>query len=397
MFEEQVIDSIKKYQIPVISLHSSTPKDAVCQVFEKVNTGGVALTVFELLTATFAVDDFDLRNDWQNRLLILKHYPVLKSIDSTIFLQTIALLATYDRSLNHGLAVSCKRRDILNLSLANYRTFADQATLGFEKAARLLYSQKIFSDRDLPYRTQLAPFAAIMAALGDQADVDGVKTKILRWYWCGVLGQLYGSSVESRFAKDLPEMIDWITSGNEPSTLTDANFAPDRLYTLRTRNSAAYKGVSALIMRDGGFDFMTGSSISDQVYFEENIDIHHIFPKDWSIKTKLEPRYYDSIVNKTPLSYKTNRSIGGKAPSIYLSNVQKQAKIEASRLDEILRTHLIDPQALRADMFMDFFEKRRRAILERIEKAMGKSILQETSPMEAAEIDQFVAETEIES
>jgi hypothetical protein len=34
-------------------------------VFEKVNTGGVTLTVFELLTATFAADELDLRQHWE--------------------------------------------------------------------------------------------------------------------------------------------------------------------------------------------------------------------------------------------------------------------------------------------------------------------------------------------
>ena len=39
----------------------------MCQVFENVNTGGVTLTVFELLTATFASDNFSLRDDWHIR------------------------------------------------------------------------------------------------------------------------------------------------------------------------------------------------------------------------------------------------------------------------------------------------------------------------------------------
>ena len=56
-FRDQVVDKFKEYQVPVITMHKTTPKEAVCQVFEKVNTGGVSLTVFELLTATFAADD----------------------------------------------------------------------------------------------------------------------------------------------------------------------------------------------------------------------------------------------------------------------------------------------------------------------------------------------------
>ena len=60
-FVEAVIKPFTSYQVPAIELTKSTPKEAVCQVFEKVNTGGVSLTVFELLTATFAADNFNLR------------------------------------------------------------------------------------------------------------------------------------------------------------------------------------------------------------------------------------------------------------------------------------------------------------------------------------------------
>lgn len=61
-----VIPTIQ-YKIPVILLGKETPKEAVCQVFENVNTGGVSLTVFELVTAIFAMDDFELRKDWEDR------------------------------------------------------------------------------------------------------------------------------------------------------------------------------------------------------------------------------------------------------------------------------------------------------------------------------------------
>ena len=71
-FESQVIKRFEQYHIPIIKLFNSTPKEAVCLVFEKVNTGGVALNVFELLTATFAADNFQLRDDWRAREKRLK-------------------------------------------------------------------------------------------------------------------------------------------------------------------------------------------------------------------------------------------------------------------------------------------------------------------------------------
>lgn len=383
-FEEMVIKRFEQYQMPLILLRRPTPKDAVCQVFEKVNTGGVSLTVFELMTATFAADDYNLRDDWNARHTRLHAYKVLKGVQSGELLQAVALLATTERRTSRIAAgiqpenapgIGCKRKDILGLTLLEYQRWAGPATEGFIRAAKLLRSEKIFDARDLPYNTQLTPLAAIMAMLGERSDHDGVRSKLLQWYWCGVFGELYGSAVESRFARDLPEVLAWTDTGSEPTTIRDANFFPSRLLTLRTRNSAAYKGIHALLLRDGALDFRSGDPIESQLYFDESVDIHHIFPKDWCIRQGIEPKHYDSIVNKTALSAKTNRTVGNKAPGVYLPMLEQQAGIGEGRMDEILESHNIFPLALRCDDFHEFFRMREAELLRRIESAMGKPVV----------------------
>lgn len=39
-FEDKIINSFNKYMLPVIIMKKENKKEAVCQVFEKVNTGG---------------------------------------------------------------------------------------------------------------------------------------------------------------------------------------------------------------------------------------------------------------------------------------------------------------------------------------------------------------------
>ena len=46
-------------------------------------------------------------------------------------------------------------------------------------------------------------------------------------------------------------------------------------------------------------------------------------------------------------------------------------------MDEILSSHVIEPELLRNDDFNAFFNKREEALLNRIEKAMGKPIARE--------------------
>ena len=116
--QEQVLHNFQQYQIPLIKLRKETPKEAVCQVFEKVNTGGVSLDAFELLTATFAINDFNLREDWERREKRLRKHKVLHSVEKTDFLQVVTLLATYHRKQQFpDMAVGRKRKDVLRLTL----------------------------------------------------------------------------------------------------------------------------------------------------------------------------------------------------------------------------------------------------------------------------------------
>ena len=389
-FADLIIRAFQQYQMPIITLGKLTPKDAVCQVFEKVNTGGVPLSVFELLTATFAAesDSFELRTDWfQVRLPALKQYKVLTTVESTDFLQAVTLLASRQRRLNKvagGTAeesappVSCKRKDVLDLTLSEYQRWADPVMQGFRLAAKLLHGQKFFTVRDLPYRTQLVPLAATLAVLDEAGRADSLDTrqKLAQWFWCGVFGELYSSATETRFAKDLPELLGWLAGGPQPDTTRDAEFAPSRLLTLKTRNSAAYKGLYALLLRDGCLDFRTGEPADDVSYFDEKTDIHHVFPQDWCKAQGLPQQRWDCIVNKTPLTAKTNRMIGGNAPSKYLLRLESQDDSVADQLDGILASHVIDVNALRQDDFEAFFRLREQALLDRISQAMGKPVMQ---------------------
>ena len=399
-FEKNVIKRFEQYQVPVIKLLKETPKIAVCQVFEKVNTGGVSLTVFELVTAGFAAEGFNLREDWEGKLDArgrkvadgrkdrLHVQRVLRSVGADELLQVIALLTTYNRKLaDPETPVSCKRTDILKLTLSDFKKYVEMATDGFIKAAKFLFQQKIFSNRDLPYTTQIVPLSAILAQLGDRGQNDAARNKIARWYWCGVFGELYGSAVETRFAKDMADVMAWIDGGNEPTTVIDCNFIPGRLDTLRSRNSAAYKGVFNLLLRDGCLDFRTGVPIEVNTYFDEAIDIHHIFPKDWCQKQGIETKLYDSIINKTALSYQTNRIIGGSAPSMYLQKLRERESIDKVRQDQILNSHAIDVIALTANDFTAFFNTRRETLLTHIEQATGKQITRQNQQIEDADLD----------
>lgn len=345
-FKREILENFKMYRVPVIALDHTTSKEAVCVVFEKVNTGGKPLDAFELLTAMYAASGHELRKDWygdehtkgRHRRLadVLRladtEAGILAAVSNTDFLQAVSLFYTRARrraaeasgKLGKDLpAVSGNRQALLDLPLEGYEEFETRVEAGFVRAAKFLHMLHIYRIFDLPYQSQIVPLAAILADIGDAWEHETNRAKLVQWYWCGVFGEKYGSAVETRMALDFTEVPVWLSGGAQPSTVSETIFRADRLKTMRMRLSAAYKGMNALLMKEGAQDFRSGQKFDHAVFFGENVDIHHIFPQDWCKRNSIKPAVFDSIINKTPLSYRTNRIVGGVAPSRYLAALEK--------------------------------------------------------------------------
>lgn len=372
-FQSKIIMAVFQYKMPVILLDRNTPKEAVCQVFENVNTGGVSLTVFELLTAVFAMDDFELRKDWQSRYEKYFSGDILSVITATDFLTALTLLSSYKK----GGTVSCKKKDVLNLTLVEYRKYADGLAEGFVEAEKILQEERIFVSRDLPYTTQLIPLAVLCTILAEDRKIrtTNIKNKIKQWYWCGVFGELYGSANETRYVNDVVGVMEWIKDDTKlPKTVAEAYFNPLRLLTLQSRLSAAYKGIMALILKNHSKDFISGREMDFTVYKAEGVDIHHVFPKDYCEKQRYPREKWNSVVNKTPISYSTNREIGGVAPSKYLNKIADKGQVAESVLNGYLESHWLDVTACRTDDFNKHIIERAKKLLDAIESVMGKAI-----------------------
>jgi hypothetical protein len=397
-FKRDVLENFKYYRVPVIALDRSTSKEAVCVVFEKVNTGGKPLDAFELVTAMYAAEGHELRKDWygddvnkgRHRRFVDTLRPadsvagIIANVGNTDFLQAVSLFYTRERrrdaekagKLGKDLpAVTGNRQALLGLPLSAYKQYEKQVEHGFLQAAKFLHTLHIYRIFDLPYQSQIVPLAAILADIGEAWEHEANRAKLVRWYWNGVFGELYGSAVETRIARDFMEVPVWLQGGVEPSTVSETLFRADRLKTMRMRLSAAYKGVNALLMKEGAQDFRSGQKFDHTVFFGENVDIHHIFPQDWCKRQGIKPAVFDSIINKTPLSFRTNRIIGGVAPSAYLAKLQKgdaaTPPIDTQRLDGYLSSHLIDPKLLTIDDFESFMVDRQKRLLALIESATG--------------------------
>ena len=383
-FKTDVLDTMTGYVLPVIKLGKETPREAVCKVFENVNTGGVSLTVFELVTASFATYDFDLRGNWDDvvRPRIWGEgndivTDVMHGVDATAFLTSMTLYSTFlaKRNFDKG-HTSCKKKDVLDLKFEDYQLSLKNLLDGFDMAREFLIGERIFRMRDLPYTTQVIPLAATCAYIGrEKFKLQSTKKILRQWLWCGIFGEMYGGANETRYANDIEDLVDAIEGKPSPMrTVNAAYFQSTRLLGLQTRNSAAYKGVMALVFREDCRDFIDGEQMTMVKSMMTPPDIHHIFPQAYCQKAGLARSKWNSIVNKTPLIFTTNRTIGGVAPSKYLPRVLREGEIDETELRMRIESHLIDYDALAADDFDAYFVNRAKRLLDAIEKAMGKAV-----------------------
>jgi hypothetical protein len=202
-FKHEVLENFTYYRVPVITLDRSTSKEAVCVVFEKVNTGGKALDAFELVTAMYAASGHELRKDWygdnRNKGRHARFAETLRpageetgiiaEISNTDFLQAVSLFHTRDRRRAAEAAgkqgkelpaVSGTRQALLNLPLEAYKLYEAKVERGFIQAAKFLHMLHIYRIFDLPYQSQIIALAAILADIGDAWEHDANRALLER-------------------------------------------------------------------------------------------------------------------------------------------------------------------------------------------------------------------------
>ena len=385
-----LVQKIARYEIVEVILERNTPLESVCKIFENVNRGGERLGVFDLLTAIFAmhVDEngnpIELGKDWDKVRDVFKDSDlnILEAVDKSDFITAVTLLVSY-RNRSAKKPVSCKGEDILKLAHTDYLEYRNAVAEGFVEAAKFLAEDdnKITTKKYLPYAPQLIPMAVIFAELKLSGKANAAsRKKIRQWYWCGVFGESYKDGHLARFAKDIVQVMKWIDKREFPEILRKTQIGALRLMSVKKLQSAAYKGMFAIIFQHGARDFLAGRNMGSSANFAESIDGHHIFPKKYCDAKKIPKERYDNIANKTPLLSKTNNIVGAKAPSVYLTDIKQKTGLSEADVDDFLESHFADAELCRADRFDEFIVDRAKKILDAVEKITDREIVGRDSP-----------------
>jgi hypothetical protein len=372
---DQWIKIIDDYHFPVVTLSDQTEPDALCTIFETLNRTGVKLSVFELLTARFWPQNINLRDLWDKSR---GEYPIINDfdVDPYYVLQAISLACRK--------SPSCKRSDVLNLAAADITEWWSRVIIGLKTGLEILKDDcRVIQPKWLPYQTMIAPLAAVIAKVGSlkTAEAGVHREKLKRWFWCSVFGQIYESAPNSKSAKDVIEVFDWLGGASLPESVSTLRFDPKALRDITPRQRAIYRGSICLMLTNGTRDFHTQAVITGKLMNEEGIDDHHVFPANYLEKEKglKVARQRDCILNRTLIDRTTNQMINDRAPSKYMTEIRNTSGFP---FDAVLASHWL-PSGSDSPLWNDDYE----GFLTWREKRLWQEIQRVTGIKEASDLE----------
>lgn len=359
--------------IPRVSPEDPDRVDEVCAIFEKMNSTGVRLSVFDLLTARLFRHQIKLRELWEVAVKDHDYLRTLSGGDSSDYgiytLRTMALI--------RGMEI--RNKTLINLSPDKFEEDWRVAAKYVNEALRRTQSTNAdgfgaFNPKWIPYSTMVSTLGALLHYV-DSHDVDHRAYKYIRkWYWGSVFLERYAGAVDSVSTRDYRDLVALFEDKDrEPAVFADID---ERILSKGnfsllgvSRVNSTYRGVVSLVAKRGAKDFRADDSIEFH-----KLDDHHIFPRAYLRELKngpVEKRYsqgdINQVLNRTLISSATNKLISDSTPSEYVEEV-----IPQERKVELLDSHFIDKEALAA-LESDDYE----AFLLRREELLSAEIVQQ--------------------
>lgn len=402
-----VVTQFQTFEAPLVELPRVDESDnqaigRVCAIFEKLNSTGVDLSVYDLLTARLYRSGIRLHDLWAEAC---KTHPRLRQWSKgkadehnfgVLVLRTLALLRGLDP----------KPRILIDLAPTDFETDWRRAAAAIERALQLITlvgpdGFGVFDEKWLPGFGLIPILAALRSEIDTRKLGQKERDDLRRWYWCNVFLERYSSAVESKSRKDYMEMTRyWLEDGPEPEVFGEAQNwigAPGfRIRGSASYASAVYSGVFCLLALGNARDWRRGEDIQLQ-----ELQDHHIFPQAYLRRHEITRKVdVNSIANRTLISNETNGKIKDKAPADYIEDPDI---IPPSRREELLHDHFVDGDALpvlrqadeassnseTAQLYAHFVNAREAAIIEKIRTVCG--IAKTSAPAEDEAIPDEVA------
>jgi hypothetical protein len=349
------------------------PIEVACEVFSRINTGGKALTVFEVMVAKTYDETrkFDLAQQYEllrdgtgddKDCLAAARF---ETVPEAIIMQCVAAITQK----------GVRSKDILKIPR---ETFIDNwpvmrsslfTTVDFVRSELGVPVSQL-----LPYPSLLVPLTYFFFRIQNHKPNHVQKKQLEKFfYWVGLTGR-YSSGVEGKLADDLGRM-DAIVANQSPAypaedlgvratVIRDQHFSAGNAYC---------KSILCLLASRQPRSFDTNGAVildNSNLKIALSRNYHHFFPKAY-LADKL-PQYEPNLIANITLidGFANKHRIGKKAPATYI----RRFASENSELAQTLQTHLIDDVeafGIYSNDYEAFIEQRSQAIAKALRKKLS--------------------------
>ncbi len=365
------------FNIPFLSLPSSTSNETALNVFIQMNTSASPLTAYDIVVAQVeAAADMSL-HELTDRLR--QEAPAIEEFIEPPDLMLAVAALLQDKVPN-------KSTYLTNGFSDHLVEVWDQTVTGVCRAISFLEEEKLFDGKRLPTEVVLYPLAALWSQVSDGLDAEGQARHLLRKYvWHAFCTDRYERTSATRALTDFRQLsrllrgeqqvqVDIFDNQRHPLPSVDEI----KLAGWPVRKDRLARAVLAVSLRSGGLDFADGSPVSRANLKKR--EYHHLFPNAWLDRAGYGEEEIFRSLNCGLVSWRTNRTISDKSPSIYLGERMEAASLGEKEVRHRLESHLIPFEQINAGSYDDFLQKRAELVLEQMKGLCGVSALSQETP-----------------
>ena len=303
-----------EYQVPLVTLGDMSIDD-VAPVFERINSTGTRLTIYDLMRAATWSQEFDLDNTIEGIKSSLEA-KAFHRLEPKTFLRALGAAAGPDFSASSINALRDLPRETLSAA-------ADATKKAAQLAADFLATE-IGAPRAeaLPYANQFAVLCEIFRVLPypNSAQLDQIKS----WFWQTTLAGYFSGWDSGQMTQDTRRLRRFALG--EVTTLQENVVVPTstlwRAKPFRS-NSAVSKMLGLMLGHRKPLDLINGQRIDvdKSLAWSNDKEFHHFFPQAYLARKKISASGSNLVANIVLLTSKSNIEIRDKAPSEYLAAI----------------------------------------------------------------------------
>jgi hypothetical protein len=354
------LGGLTDYSIPSVRLERSIGFDALAKIFETINRTGIRLATFDLMVARMYPRAFDLRGEWEAAEDANPLFAKFE-VDGMDILRLIALREFLRGSSRRVKGI--RQGDVLQLDAEVVKSDWPWAVKAYAAALDLVRDRcGVVNAVLLPSSTMLLPIAVVLLgpAVGDLEEVPDEPSEdradlAERFFWAAGIAQAYAQGANTRAVRDARELQVALAEEALPEVIQRVEVDASALQDDRRRNESLLRTATALLVRDGACDWLTGARLED---VPDALEFVQIFPRDW---LRARGSAADGLVNWSLQQKETAKLFGGLPPS---GVAEKYSLDEATVATQLVKLH--DLEADDWGGLLDFRVKELRNHLEEL-------------------------------